>query len=177
MTTPPRRQDLSHPSSHPRRADGTPDFSIEPTEEPHRRTPDPNLLPSPSSLPMASISSIENLSSVQVKEHEQSIALSNGTKATCTECGREDAPFLFLKKSNGLYKLLCKDFDASGCWPQSSRTLCNFADHRGVQCTLLAEFKLQCGADPIRTYNTCNEHVGMFLQSYTEYKLYPLDKD
>ena len=55
----------------------------------------------------------------EVKEVDQKIELSYGTKACCTECGREDAPYLFLKKSNGLYQLLCKDFDGSGCWPNT----------------------------------------------------------
>jgi len=113
----------------------------------------------------------------EVKEVDQKIELSYGTKACCTECGREDAPYLFLKKSNGLYELLCKDFDGSGCWPQSSRTLCNYSDYRSVQCTQLAEFKVQCGADPIRNYYVCKDHIGMFLQSYSVYKVYPLDKD
>lgn len=134
-----------------------------------KRQLDPSLAPPP----LVSSINIE----LQEKEFEQTIQLSTGTKAACTRCGRDDAPFLFLKRVNGLYELLCKDFDASGCWPQSARTLCNYADHRGVQCTILAEYSVQCGDDPIRTFMTCGEHIAQFAQRHSQYKLYPLDKD
>lgn len=140
------------------------------------RVLDPSLLPPKYSYANPDATVI-NTQAPEENYIDQSIQLSNGTKAACTTCGREDAPFLFLKRSNGLYELLCKDFDASGCWPQSARTTCGYADHRGVQCLQIAEFKIQCGMDPIRSYSTCGEHISQFAHDFSIYKLYPLDKD
>jgi hypothetical protein len=108
---------------------------------------------------------------------EQAILLSFGTKAVCTDCGREDAPFFYLKRSHGFYEMLCRLADGSGCWPNSPRTLCRHIDQDQVQCTQLAEYKVTFGGDQTVETESCCEHLGRMVAAIpcNVHYVYPLE--
>lgn len=108
--------------------------------------------------------------------HVQEIRLAVATKAVCTLCHREDAPYLYLKRSRGKYDLLCMDFEGKGCYAQSTRTICCYVDSDHVQCTQLAEYKITA-ADGTVAVDACSDHVGRCLGTSIEHLIYPLDLD
>lgn len=113
----------------------------------------------------------------EITEIVQTIALSQGTKAICTACKREDAHTLILRRRRGLYELLCKQNDGSGCYPNYPRVNCKFQHPEGYLCLQLAEYEV-CSAEDGRYLNqACADHLGDVLPSgnTSAWVVYPLE--
>lgn len=123
---------------------------------------------------------IQMLAALLASEEEdltrtQSIILQHNTKAVCTSCGKEDALVLVIRRREGLYEALCRNQDGSGCYPNSTNTLCNYTDPDGVPCQQLAAWRVSLGQDHIRQYKACTDHVGQFLGRASVHTVTPVE--
>jgi len=105
------------------------------------------------------------------------ILVGAGTPLACTSCHRVGMAAYYLKRSNGLYAVLCFD-SGKGCWEHSSRSLCSYSDPDGAQCSDLAEFSVIYGYETDLTARAlCARHVATGLSNARSYRVVPLDKD
>ena len=92
-------------------------------------------------------------------------------------CHRVGMPAYYLKRSNGLYAVLCFD-SGKGCWEHSGRSLCSYSDPDGAQCSDLAEFSVIYGYETdLIARALCARHVATGLSNARSYRVVPLDKD
>lgn len=122
------------------------------------------------------INPVVDLTTPPPAEHQQQILLGIATKAVCTRCHTESAPYLYLKRCRGKYDLLCMHFDGSGCYASSPRTLCCYVDSDRVQCCQLAEY-LVTAADGTSSVSPCSDHLGKCMGTSETHVVYPLDLD
>lgn len=113
---------------------------------------------------------------IEEEQYQQRVVLDSNTKAVCTSCGKEDAILLYFRRRQGLYELLCRNNDGSGCYNNSSRVLCQHVDSDTVNCTQLAEHEIRVGFDNLAKHLSCTDHVGTFIGTASSYKVFPLDK-
>jgi len=106
---------------------------------------------------------------------EQVIVPSYRTKLVCSSCGREDFHTGILRNCRGLYELLCKQNDGSGCYPNSSQVLCRWTDSDQLPCNQLAEYEV-LDSTGRKITESCSEHLGrMLIKGTTEaHQIYPL---
>jgi hypothetical protein len=102
------------------------------------------------------------------------VQVSDGVPMICHKCGDIDAPEYLLKRSGGKYIALCYK-GGEGCWEQSANGPCEFVDHEGVQCTLLAEWEIGGAANGTPRKRVCVAHVAPVLSDSYEHRIYRID--
>lgn len=110
-----------------------------------------------------------------VAEIVQTIVPSTGTKPVCTSCGRQDGHTLLLRRKAGLYELLCKQQDGSGCYPLSTRRNCSYTYPNNIDCPQVAEYAVAIGAERRSERQVCRDHIGEVLRQGPLYQVWPLE--
>lgn len=85
------------------------------------------------------------------------------TPVACSECGTTGAAVYYLKRTRGLYALLCFQ-NGRGCWERTIHTCCSFVTGQGSVCTLQAEFEV-VDSNGNRLATPCAGHLVMVLPS------------
>jgi hypothetical protein len=103
------------------------------------------------------------------------IVASPGTPLVCFKCHDTEARAYRMRRLAGKYILLCFK-EGVGCWERTPHMPCEFKDSEGIQCTLLAEWKVCFGADMLVRTDVCCIHVGAVLSDVSEHRVFPIDE-
>lgn len=136
-----------------------------------RPNPSPGMIQGPHFVTGTQIGTRE----LEKPEIVQTIMPSTGTKPVCTTCGRQDGHTLLLRRKAGLYELLCKQQDGSGCYPLSTRRNCSYSYPNNIDCPQVAEYVVAIGEERRSERQVCRDHVGEVLRQGPLYQVWPLE--
>src|SRR4051812_17000078 len=112
---------------------------------------------------------------METNEIIQKIIPSTGTKPVCSICGRVDAHTFLLRRKAGLYELLCKQEDGSGCYPLATRRNCSYTYPNQMDCPQVSEYCVAIGKARLNPREVCRDHVSEVLRHGPIYQIWPLE--
>lgn len=102
--------------------------------------------------------------------HLRTVTVTPDVLVFCHVCHDVEAPEYRLRRSGGKYVALCYK-QGTGCWEQSPNPMCDYKDHQGVQCTMIAEWDIRYGRDMLDRSVRCLIHVAPALGDVGEHRI------
>jgi len=101
----------------------------------------------------------------------KAVYITPDTPLYCHICHDIEAPEYRLRRSGGKLIALCFK-NGGGCWEKNPRPMCDYQDHTGCQCDMVAEWDVRYGKDMLERSVRCLMHVAPALIDVGEHRIY-----